>query len=610
MSHPTVAVVVAAVFAAPMTVCAGISPSAASPLLQAEKKIVTSADQLPRRTYAIPKLPSELLNGPKAGLDPVLDQLDRDIADDLETLDIRDRAARAAMLNARAQVAIHRGRYADAQGFIRQVRSEQEKAAEKLASGMSLEKILGARIAGGAIEAQRAGFRAAAAAAYGAMPWAVVGDVLKATKASLELMSREVTIGGMKATLDPAARNLGLEVPTATVVAIVSARNSFEHVLPFRDDAVAVLQALVDRNQVAKADVWTQRLVSLPAGGGEPVVVGIWDSGTDLALFPTARVAGIAFDDEMRPTQALVRPMGSAEARMDVLKQYMKGSMDLQAAIDSPDARALRQRIGSLRQEEVKQFMEDLGAIGLWAHGTHVAGIAVEGNPHARVTAVAMHWSNRVEPQKPTEERSRRTAAAYREAVESFRKAGARVVNMSWRYGPQRYEQALAYHNVGSSPQERKEIANHLFGIEKKALEEAIAGAPEILFVAGSGNEDNNADFSQYIPAGLELPNLITAGAVDQSGTETSFSTFGRTVAVHANGFEVMSYVPGGERMKLSGTSMASPQVANLAAKLFAMKPALTAQEARALILRGAGKNGRVSLIDPRRTLGLAGIAL
>jgi subtilisin family serine protease len=226
------------------------------------------------------------------------------------------------------------------------------------------------------------------------------------------------------------------------------------------------------------------------------------------------------------------------------------------------------------------------------------------------VTAVAMHWSEKLEPPLPTEERSQRTAAAYRLAVETFKGAGARVVNMSWRYGPSFYEQALAYHNVGATPEERKQIANKLFGIEKQALEEAIKGAPGILFVAGSGNEDNNADFSQYIPAGLELPNLITAGAVDQSGTETSFSTFGRTVKVHANGFEVTSYVPGGEKLKLSGTSMASPQVANLAAKLFAMKPELTPVQAKELIMKGAEPNGRVNLINPKKTLELAGVAL
>jgi subtilisin family serine protease len=146
-----------------------------------------------------------------------------------------------------------------------------------------------------------------------------------------------------------------------------------------------------------------------------------------------------------------------------------------------------------------------------------------------------------------------------------------------------------------------------LFEIEKHALEEAIAGAPEILFVAGAGNEDNSADFSLYIPAGLELPNLITAGAVDQSGTETSFSTFGKTVVVHANGFEVTSYAPGGDKLKLSGTSMASPQVANLAAKLFALRPELTPALVKDMILRGAERSGRVNLINPKKTLGFLG---
>jgi len=135
--------------------------------------------------------------------------------------------------------------------------------------------------------------------------------------------------------------------------------------------------------------------------------------------------------------------------------------------------------------------------------------------------------------------------------------------------------------------------------------------------VAGAGNEDNSADFEEYIPAGLELPNLLTAGAVDQAGSETSFSTFGKTVVVHANGFEVESPVPGGVRMKLSGTSMASPQVANLAAKLIALKPELKPTELKALILQGAerlpgadGKPGRVNLINPRKSAELAGIKL
>jgi subtilisin family serine protease len=73
-------------------------------------------------------------------------------------------------------------------------------------------------------------------------------------------------------------------------------------------------------------------------------------------------------------------------------------------------------------------------------------------------------------------------------------------------------------------------------------------------------------------------------------------------VVVHANGFEVESFLPGGDRVKFSGTSMASPQVANLAAKLFALNPKLTVGQVREAILNGAERNGRVNLINPRKS--------
>jgi subtilisin family serine protease len=585
--------------------------SVASPIIQAERKVITSADQLPRRSYQISKLPSELIEAPKSELEAVIAAVDKDLAADLAEFDIRDRATRTGMIGARAQIAIYRGDFAKAIQYLRDIRSQQEKEADKLMSGVSAEIIMGVRQKGGSDEAQKAAVKAAVAEAWGKMPWSVVGDAVKNTKGGLELMSKNVTIGSIKSGLDPAVTNLKFNVPVSIVTSIVSVRNAFDHSLPFRDDMVAVLQNIVDKNQVAKVDVWSERLVNLPESAkGKPVVIGIWDSGTDVDLFKPAAMRGIAFDKDANPTTSLVRPMGEASSRMASLKQYMKGSLDLRAAIDSADARALKQRIGTLKQDEVKQFQEDLSALGMWAHGTAVTGIAVEGNPFARITAVAMHWDNAVIPQLPTEASAKRTAAAYTAAVESFKKAGARVVNMSWRYGSTAYEGALAFHNVGKNAEERKSLAIKLFDIEKAALHNAIKNAPEILFVAGSGNEDNSADFAQYIPAGFELPNLITAGAVDQAGTETSFSTFGKTVVVHANGFEVNTYIPGGEKLKFSGTSMASPQVANLAGKLFAMKPELTPVEVKALILRGAERKGRANLISPKLTLKEAGISM
>jgi subtilisin family serine protease len=284
--------------------------------------------------------------------------------------------------------------------------------------------------------------------------------------------------------------------------------------------------------------------------------------------------------------------------------------MDLQAALDTEDARTLKRVVSSLQPEQVKQFQEELSLVSVYTHGTHVAGIAVEGNPFARVFTATMLWEHRTEPVKPTEELSKRTAEAYRQIVQSFRDQKLRVVNMSWRYGAAAYEGALAWHNIGATPEERKQLARQLFAIERDALKAAIAAAPEILFVAGSGNEDNSADFEEYIPAGLELPNLLTVGAVDKAGKETSFSTFGRTVLVHANGFEVESFLPGGDRVKFSGTSMASPQVANLAAKLFALRPELTVAQVREAILAGAERDGRVNLINPRRSAQSLGLPL
>jgi len=50
-------------------------------------------------------------------------------------------------------------------------------------------------------------------------------------------------------------------------------------------------------------------------------------------------------------------------------------------------------------------------------------------------------------------------------------------------------------------------------------------------------------------------------------------------------------------------TSMAAPQVSNLAAKMIALHPALSAVRVKALILEGTTRQGRVNLVDPRGTL-------
>jgi subtilisin family serine protease len=130
-----------------------------------------------------------------------------------------------------------------------------------------------------------------------------------------------------------------------------------------------------------------------------------------------------------------------------------------------------------------------------------------------------------------------------------------------------------------------------------------------VLFVVAAGNADSDNRFIEMIPASLELPNLLTVGAVDRAGRQAPFTSYGR-VDLYANGVDVESVLPGGERMPGSGTSMAAPQVANLAAKLLALDPDLETDILRELILDGTnehtvGEGRTIRLLNPARSLEL-----
>jgi hypothetical protein len=573
------------------------------------RQVITSAEQMPRRVVKLDKLPSQYLAAPRAEVLALAEALERNLRDDLAKFDIQDAATMRAYVNSLLGLAQFRGDWAAVPALVERLKSLQDKPGPRAMTG-TMSLILAEHQSA---RRDAAWVQAEVTRRFGALNWADVASDVKATKGQLELLNPALVKGSFEQQVDVMARNMNMTVPEGMVGSIVGARLQSELIVPLKAPIVAGLQAVIDAKDrtTSKPDVWTPRQFAIaPTAKATEVGVGIWDSGVDLALFKPTAGRGIAFDRESRPSRDLLRPLGDSQPRWPELKKLVKGAMDLRAALDTEEARLLKQAVATLEPEQVKQFQEELSLVGVYTHGTHVAGIAVEGNPFARVYTATMLWEHRTEPVKPTEELSRRTAAAYRQIVQSFKDQKLRVVNMSWRYGASAYEGMLAWHNVGATPEERKQIARRLFAIERDALREAIASAPEILFVAGSGNEDNNADFEEYIPAGFNLPNLLTVGAVDKAGEETSFSTFGKTVVLHANGFEVESLLPGGDRVKFSGTSMASPQVANLAAKLFALDPDLTVARVREAILKGAERRGRVNLIHPRKSAELLGLRI
>ena len=77
---------------------------------------------------------------------------------------------------------------------------------------------------------------------------------------------------------------------------------------------------------------------------------------------------------------------------------------------------------------------------------------------------------------------------------------------------------------------------------------------------------------------------------------------------MHANGYQVQSLLPGGDKVALSGTSMSSPQVANLAAKMLALNPKLDPPTLVKIIVDTADKtsDGRRNLMNPKKAIAAA----
>jgi subtilisin family serine protease len=602
----------------------------ASGLAAAEKPRITSQDQLPRFNYPLTHKVADVITR-----DAAYEQLAAAVKTDLEKLlhdyDIADKATLQEILGTLLALDVHAGRHAAALERIATMRAIEDKPAAKLTTALMAESYVATRQSGEFANEGlfRAAFARTYAAKLAALPWAVVGDVIKQTKGSAEIVTEALIVGNLTSQIQPGVDKTGT-VSGDVAHTLIAQRTNIAHYLPLKAERVAALTNYVKANQKTKADIWAARSADLaPDRTITPVIVGIWDSGVDMAIFPARRwtnakeqangrdddgngyiddVHGIAYDLKSRAVPELLLPLTAEQQKSyPAMRNLTKGLLDVQANVDSSEGAELKQQMARLKPEEVKPFIESLNFFGSFTHGTHVAGIAAAGNPAVRLLAARITFDHRMIPDVPTHEQSQRDAEAARKVVEYFRQHGVRVVNMSWGGSPREIEGAFEANGAGGTPEERKKTAREYFELLRVALTEAMRAAPEILFVAAAGNSDNDAAFAELVPSGIDLPNILTVGAVDQAGEETSFTSFGQNVDVHANGFEVESTLPGGDRMKYSGTSMAAPNVTNLAAKLLALEPKLTVAEVTDLIQRGAERSpdGRINLINPKRSLEL-----
>ncbi len=584
------------------------------------KKTVNTAADLPRFSYPLTQPASSLLKADDATFNVLVKKVEADVNSVLADYNISDKETLRELMGARLDAQLLQGNMKDALATSAQVRDLQDKPAAKLTSGLMTTALVKAQEESGATSgpAFDQAFQKQFAARIDALPWSSTQDTIKGMRTGFELLSPDLLEGSAKSNLDPqVAKTGGLDLPGAEELLGMRVEEKFY--LPLAKPALAVLSPYIAAHDVKKPDIWAARDVTLTSVDKlTPVRIAIFDSGVDTSLYPGRLFVdphpdghsphGLAFDLQGRLYNGDLQPMTpQQEAAYPKVINVFQGLDDLQNGIDSPAAAEARKTLSRMPPDQLSQFLKQVRFIGQYMHGTHVAGIAVRGNPAARLVVIQFNDSLPDMPFPPTVAWAEKFKADFHSVGEYLRQHDVRVVNMSWADSQGEFEQWLAKTSTIKDPDKRKQLAAQIYGVWRDAVEGAIQAAPNTLWVCAAGNSDSNASFLGDVPASLQLPNLVTVGAVDQAGDETSFTSYGKTVILDADGYRVESYVPGGRKLKESGTSMASPNVVNLAAKLIALDPKLTPEQTIALMKQAAtpSADGRMHLIDPKATIAL-----
>ena len=214
-------------------------------------------------------------------------------------------------------------------------------------------------------------------------------------------------------------------------------------------------------------------------------------------------------------------------------------------------------------------------------HGTHVAGIiAAVRNNGKGINGIADNvriMTVRCVPDG--DERDKDVANAIYYAVDN----GASIINMSF--------------GKGYSPQKAYVDA---------AMQYAAAHDVLLVHAAGNDSENNDSDpnfpndnYNKPVKAGLfkkekNVPTWMEIGALSWKTDEkrvANFSNYGKkNVDLFSPGHQIYSTVPGSEYNNASGTSMASPAAAGVAAILRSYYPELSAKQVKDIMEKSVAK--------------------
>lgn len=193
-------------------------------------------------------------------------------------------------------------------------------------------------------------------------------------------------------------------------------------------------------------------------------------------------------------------------------------------------------------------------------HGTHCAGVI--GASHNSIGIAGVMANVKILPIKFLQDNGSGTLDAAISAIDYAISRGVNVMSNSWG-------------GSGNS----------------KALKEAIERAMDknIVFVAAAGNSNANNDTTMTVPAGYDIANIISVGALDGKGKRASFSNYGKnSVHVFAPGVDIYSTVAKNKYAKMSGTSMACPHIAGVVGLLLSNEPNLDFNDVKARLMNTA----------------------
>jgi subtilisin family serine protease len=197
-------------------------------------------------------------------------------------------------------------------------------------------------------------------------------------------------------------------------------------------------------------------------------------------------------------------------------------------------------------------------------HGTHVAGIVAAARNGRGVVGVAPKAKLMIV--RVLDDDASGTTGGAAEGIRYAAANGARVINLS----------------LGGDAPDRR-------------LDEAVRAAADAgaLVVCSAGNDGRNIDEKPSYPAAIPAQNLLAVASTDPDSGEdiSSYSNFGRsTVQVAAPGAEILSAARDGTWELRSGTSMASPMVAGVAALAASVNPRISPVDLRAVIMQNAAR--------------------